>query len=125
MIHTTDPDTTGIDIYLGTGGAPEGVLAAAALRCMGGQMQGRLLLNTGEKMARAIRMGIVNPAKVYRIDEMVRGNVLFSATGVTDGNLLGGVRFRRDSVETHTLVMRSSSKTVREIKARHQDDDQF
>ena len=125
VIHTTDPDTTGIDIYLGTGGAPEGVLAAAALRCMGGQMQGRLLLNTGEKLVRALRMGIVDPGKVYRIDEMVRGDVLFSATGVTDGNLLGGVRFRRGFIETHTLVMRSSSNTVREIKARHQDLDQF
>ena len=121
VIHTTDPDETGIDIYLGTGGAPEGVLAAAALRCIGGQMQGRLLLNTDEKIARAAKMGISDPNKVYRMEEMARGDVLFAATGVTDGNMLSGVKFGRDSIQTHTIVMRSSSKTVREIKARHQD----
>jgi len=121
VIDTTDPDETGIDIYLGSGGAPEGVLAAAALRCIGGQMQGRLLLNGAEKLARAEKMGITDPKKVYRADEMARGDVLFAATGVTNGNLLSGVRFKRDSIETDTIVMRSSSKTVREIRARHQD----
>ncbi|WP_338531773.1 class II fructose-bisphosphatase [Nitratireductor thuwali] len=125
VIHTTDPDETGIDIYLGIGGAPEGVLAAAALRCIGGQMQGRLQLNTEEKVARAAKMGISDPAKVYRMDEMAKGDVLFAATGVTDGNLLSGVKFGRDSIQTHTIVMRSSSGTVREIKARHQDLDKF
>ena len=125
VIHTTDPDETGIDIYLGTGGAPEGVLAAAALRCIGGQMQGRLQLNTEEKVARAAKMGISDPNKIYRIEEMAKGDVLFAATGVTDGNLLAGVKFNRDSVQTHTIVMRSSSKTVREIKARHQDLEKF
>ena len=125
VIHTTDPDETGIDIYLGTGGAPEGVLAAAALRCIGGQMQGRLLLNTEEKIARAAKMGIEDPDKVYRMDEMASGDVVFAATGVTDGNLLAGVRFGRDAIQTHTIVMRSSSRTVREIKARHQDLDKF
>jgi fructose-1,6-bisphosphatase II / sedoheptulose-1,7-bisphosphatase len=125
VIHTSDPEETGIDIYLGTGGAPEGVLAAAALRCIGGQMQGRLLLDTDEKRARAARMGISDPNRVYRADEMARGDVLFSATGVTDGNLLAGVKFGRDSIRTHTIVLRSSSKTVREIKARHQDLDKF
>jgi fructose-1,6-bisphosphatase II / sedoheptulose-1,7-bisphosphatase len=125
IIHATDPGATGIDIYLGTGGAPEGVLAAAALRCIGGQMQGRLQLNTGDKLARALRMGITDPCRVYRADEIARGDVLFSATGVTDGSLLKGVRFTRDSIETHTIVMRSSSRTVREIEARHQDLDQF
>ena len=125
VIHTTDPDETGIDIYLGTGGAPEGVLAAAALRCIGGQMQGRLQLNTEEKIARAAKMGIADPNKVYQMDEMARGDVLFAATGVTDGNLLSGVKFARDFIETHTIVMRSSSKTVREIKAKHQDMDKF
>lgn len=125
IIHATDPDETGIDIYLGIGGAPEGVLAAAALRCIGGQMQGRLQLNTDEKLARAERMGITDPAKVYRMDEMARGDVLFAATGVTDGNLLAGVKFGRMAVETHTIVMRSSSRTVREIKAKHQDLDKF
>lgn len=125
VIHTTDPDETGIDIYLGIGGAPEGVLAAAALRCIGGQMQGRLQLNSEEKIARAAKMGIADPNKVYRMDEMARGDVLFAATGVTDGNMLSGVKFGRVDIQTHTIVMRSSSKTVREIKARHQDMDKF
>ena len=125
VIHTTDPDETGIDIYLGIGGAPEGVLAAAALRCIGGQMQGRLQLNTDEKVARAAKMGISDPTKVYQMDEMARGDVLFAATGVTDGNLLAGVKFARDYIQTHTIVMRSSSLTVREIKAKHQDMDKF
>lgn len=125
VIHTTDPDETGIDIYLGTGGAPEGVLAAAALRCIGGQMQGRLLLDTPEKVARAAKMGVTDPSKIYRIEEMAKGDVLFAATGVTDGNMLAGVKFGRDSITTHTIVLRSSSRTVREIKARHQDLDKF
>ena len=125
VIHTTDPDETGIDIYLGIGGAPEGVLAAAALRCIGGQMQGRLQLNTEEKIARAAKMGISDPNKVYRMDEMAKGDVLFAATGVTDGNLLSGVKFGRDQISTHTIVMRSSSQTVREIIARHQDLEKF
>jgi fructose-1,6-bisphosphatase II / sedoheptulose-1,7-bisphosphatase len=125
VIHTTDPDETGIDIYLGIGGAPEGVLAAAALLCMGGQMQGRLQLNTDEKLTRAARMGISDPKKIYRIEDMARGDVLFAATGVTDGNLLAGVKFSRGSIQTDTIVMRSSSKTVREIKARHQDLEKF
>jgi fructose-1,6-bisphosphatase II / sedoheptulose-1,7-bisphosphatase len=125
VIHTTDPDETGIDIYMGSGGAPEGVLAAAALRCIGGQMQGRLQLNTDDKIARAAKMGISDPVKVYTMEEMARGDVLFAATGVTDGNLLSGVKFGRDSIETETIVMRSSSQTVRSIKARHQDMDKF
>ncbi|MEQ8449554.1 MAG: class II fructose-bisphosphatase [Nitratireductor sp.] len=125
VIHTTDPDETGIDIYIGIGGAPEGVLAAAALRCIGGQMQGRLQLNTDDKIARARKMGIDDPDKIYQMDEMARGDVLFAATGVTDGNLLSGVKFARDFVQTHTIVMRSSSRTVREIKAKHQDLDKF
>jgi fructose-1,6-bisphosphatase II / sedoheptulose-1,7-bisphosphatase len=125
VIHTTDPDETGIDIYMGTGGAPEGVLAAAALRCIGGQMQGRLQLNTEDKVARAAKMGISDPKKIYKMDEMARGDVLFAATGVTDGNMLAGVKFGRDSIQTHTIVMRSSSQTVREIRARHQDMDKF
>ena len=125
IIHTTDPDETGIDLYLGIGGAPEGVLAAAALRCIGGQMQGRLQLNTEEKVARAAKMGISDPNKIYTMEEMASGDVLFAATGVTDGNMLQGVRFTRDAIITHTIVMRSSSKTVREIKARHQDLEKF
>lgn len=125
VIHTTDPDETGIDIYMGIGGAPEGVLAAAALRCIGGQMQGRLQLNTEEKIARAEKMGITDPKKIYSLEEMARGDVLFAATGVTDGNLLSGVKFGPESIQTHTIVMRSSSRTVREIKAKHQDLDKF
>ncbi len=125
VIHTTNPDETGIDIYMGTGGAPEGVLAAAALRCIGGQMQGRLQLNTDDKIARAAKMGVSDPKKIYQMDEMAKGDVLFAATGVTDGNMLAGVKFARDSIHTHTIVMRSSSQTVREIRARHQDMDKF
>ncbi|MBU4530682.1 MAG: class II fructose-bisphosphatase [Hoeflea sp.] len=125
IIHTTDPEQTGIHIYLGIGGAPEGVLAAAALRCIGGQMQGRLQLNTEEKLARAAKMGITDPRKIYTMEEMASGDVLFAATGVTDGNLLQGVRFTPDAIITHTIVMRSSSRTVREIKARHQDLEKF
>jgi fructose-1,6-bisphosphatase II / sedoheptulose-1,7-bisphosphatase len=125
VIDTTNPDETGIDIYLGSGGAPEGVLAAAALRCIGGQIQGRLLLNGADKLARAEKMGITDPARTYHAEDMARGDVVFAATGVTDGNLLSGVRFRRDSIETDTIVMRSSSRTVREIRARHRDLDKF
>ncbi|HWT60991.1 MAG TPA: class II fructose-bisphosphatase [Ochrobactrum sp.] len=125
VMHTTDPDETGIDIYIGIGGAPEGVLAAAALRCIGGQMQGRLQLNSDEKIARAAKMGISDPKKIYTMEEMAKGDVLFAATGVTDGNMLSGVKFARDYIQTHTIVMRSSSQTVREIKARHQDLSKF
>ena len=125
VIHTTDPDETGIDIYLGSGGAPEGVLAAAALRCIGGQMQGRLILDTPEKVARAAKMGVADPTRVYRAEDMARGDVLFAATGVTDGNMLAGVKFGKDSIRTHTIVLRSSTRTVREIKARHQDTEKF
>jgi fructose-1,6-bisphosphatase II / sedoheptulose-1,7-bisphosphatase len=125
IIDTTDPESTGIDIYLGTGGAPEGVLAAAALRCTGGQMQGRLILDTPEKVARAARMGVTDPKAIYRAEDLARGDVLFAATGVTDGNMLAGVKFTKNYIETHTIVMRSSSRTVREIIARHQDLDKF
>ncbi len=125
VIHTTEPDETGIDIYMGTGGAPEGVLAAAALRCIGGQMQGRLIIDTDEKRERSLKMGIADPNKKFDMTEMARGDVLFAATGVTDGNMLAGVKFGRDSIQTHTVVMRSSSGTVRWIKAKHQDLDKF
>ena len=121
VIHTTDPEQTGIDIYIGIGGAPEGVLAAAALRCIGGQMQGRLVLDTPEKVERARKMGVEDPNRNYTMEEMAKGDVIFAATGVTDGNMLDGVHFYKDSITTHTLVMRSSSRTVREIKATHHD----
>jgi fructose-1,6-bisphosphatase II / sedoheptulose-1,7-bisphosphatase len=125
IIHTTAPNETGIDIYLGIGGAPEGVLAAAALRCIGGQMQARLVVNSDEQRERARRMGLTDPRRVYDVTELARGDVLFAATGVTDGGLLSGVRFGPRSIETHTVVMRSSSRTVRWIKADHQDLEKF
>jgi fructose-1,6-bisphosphatase II / sedoheptulose-1,7-bisphosphatase len=119
VIHTADPEATGIDIYVGIGGAPEGVLAAAALACIGGQMQGRLVLDTEEKRARAARMGVKDPRKKYRMEDMVRGDCLFAATGVTTGSLLKGVRFRDGVIETETVVMRSITGTVRWIRAEH------
>jgi len=125
VIHAADPLQTGIDIYMGIGGAPEGVLAAAALRCTGGQMQGRLLLDTPDKLKRAREMGIDNPDRIYDLTEMASGDVLFAATGVTDGNMLSGVRFLRDSIVTHTVVMRSANRTIREIRATHKDLDKF
>ncbi|PZQ81510.1 MAG: class II fructose-bisphosphatase [Ancylobacter novellus] len=125
VIHTTDPDETGVDIYLGTGGAPEGVLAAAALRCIGGEMYTRLILDTEEKRERAKLMGVTDPKKIYTITDMVRGDCLIAATGVTTGNLLKGVKYRGDVVTTHTVVMRSASGTVRWIEAEHRDLSKF
>jgi fructose-1,6-bisphosphatase II / sedoheptulose-1,7-bisphosphatase len=125
VIHTTDPEETGIDLYMGIGGAPEGVLAAAALRCIGGQMQGRLVITRDEQVERAHRMGIDDIKRKYTMEEMATGDVLFAATGVTDGNFLQGVRLGRDSVTTHTVVMRSTTGTVRYIKARHAQVEKF
>ncbi|HEY8596704.1 MAG TPA: class II fructose-bisphosphatase [Devosiaceae bacterium] len=119
VIHTTNPEETGIDIYLGSGGAPEGVLAAAAMRCVGGQMQGRLILDTPEKRERATRFGISDPNRKYAAEDLASGDVLFTATGVTDGSMLPGVKLRAHWVETSTVVMRSWSKTTRWITARH------
>ena len=122
VIWTTDPKETGIDVYLGSGGAPEGVLAAAALRCIGGQMQGRLALELhSEKdrsglLERALKMGISDIKRKYSMHEMASGDVIFSATGVTDGSLLDGVHFRGDFAETETVVLRSKTGTVRRIK---------
>jgi fructose-1,6-bisphosphatase II / sedoheptulose-1,7-bisphosphatase len=122
VIHTATPEETGVDIYIGTGGAPEGVLAAAALRCIGGQMQCRLILDTAEKRERAAKMGVKDPRMVYGIEDMVKGDCLFAATGVTTGSLLTGVKFRKDDViETETVVMRSVTGTVRIIKAEHRE----
>ena len=125
IIHATNPDATGIDIYIGTGGAPEGVLAAAALRCTGGQMQARLILDTDEKRARAKRMGVDDPDRLYDLRDLASGDCIFAATGVTDGSMLGGVKFNRNDIVTETIVMRSSSGTVREIRSRHQNLDKF
>jgi fructose-1,6-bisphosphatase II / sedoheptulose-1,7-bisphosphatase len=125
VIHTADPETTGIDIYLGVGGAPEGVLAAAALACIGGQIQGRLVLDTDEKRGRAAKMGIKDPRKKYDMEDMVRGDCVFAATGVTTGSLLAGVRFRQGLVETETVVMRAATGTVRWIRAEHRQLEKF
>jgi fructose-1,6-bisphosphatase II / sedoheptulose-1,7-bisphosphatase len=125
VIHTAEPDKTGIDIYLGIGGAPEGVLAAAALRCIGGQMQCRLVIDTDEKRERAKKMGIKDPRKKYEIEDMVQGDCLFAATGVTDGRMMRGVRFGQGIIETETIVMRSATGTVRRIIAEHRKLDKF
>ncbi|WP_417768883.1 class II fructose-bisphosphatase [Stappia sp.] len=125
VIHTTDAEETGIDIYMGIGGAPEGVLAAAALRCIGGQMQGRLVITRDEQVERAHRMGIDDIKRKYTMEEMAKGDVLFAATGVTDGNFLQGVRFGRTDITTHTVVMRAATGTVRYIKARHTQLEKF
>jgi fructose-1,6-bisphosphatase II / sedoheptulose-1,7-bisphosphatase len=116
VIWTTDAKETGIDIYFGIGGAPEGVLAAAALRCIGGQMQGRLHPLKREEETRAAAMGISDIKRKFSMEEMASGDVIFSATGVTDGSLLDGVHFRGDFAETETVVLRSQTGTVRRIK---------
>jgi fructose-1,6-bisphosphatase II / sedoheptulose-1,7-bisphosphatase len=117
VIWTTDPRETGIDIYMGSGGAPEGVLAAAALRCIGGQMQGRLMPMKDEERLRAEKMGISDINRKFKLEDMASDDVVFSATGVTDGSLLRGVRIRGDFAETETVVMRSKTGTVRRIKS--------
>ncbi|KKB09334.1 class II fructose-bisphosphatase [Devosia chinhatensis] len=119
VIHAVNTEDTGVDIYLGSGGAPEGVLAAAALRCIGGQMQGKLILDTPDKRLRAREMGIDDPNRIYQVTDLASGDVLFSATGITDGSLVEGVKLRRSTVETSTVVMRSWSQTTRWIRARH------
>jgi len=119
VIHTADPVNTGIDIYLGVGGAPQGVLAAAALRCIGGQMQGRLMYENEEQVARARSMGLNDPNRKFEVDEMARGDVMFAATGVTTGAMLRGVRRFGHGAVTHSVVMRSASGTVRYIEAHH------
>ncbi|HTZ01340.1 MAG TPA: class II fructose-bisphosphatase [Xanthobacteraceae bacterium] len=125
VIHTADADKTGIDIYLGIGGAPEGVLAAAALKCIGGQMQTRLIIDSDEKRERIAKMGIKDARKKYEIEDMVKGDCLFAATGVTDGRMLRGVLFGRGVIETETVVMRSASGTIRWIRAEHRRLDKF
>ncbi len=107
------------DMYIGAGGAPEGVLAAAALRCIGGQFQGRLRFESDEQIARAARMGIADPKKKYRLEELAHGDVIFTATGVTDGPMLQGVRKTALGASTETIIMRSVTGTVRTIKADH------
>jgi fructose-1,6-bisphosphatase II / sedoheptulose-1,7-bisphosphatase len=125
VIFTTNPSQTGVDIYLGIGAAPEGVLAAGALRCIGGQMQGRLILDTEEKRTRAAGMGVKDPNKKYDMTELASGDVVVAATGVTDGALLKGVRFGAQVIETETIVYRSATGTVRRIYGEHRQLDKF
>lgn len=115
-------DGSGVDMLLGIGGAPEGVLAAAALKCMGGDMQGRLVFMSDEERTRARKMGIVDFDKVYQCDEMANGDVVFAATGVTNGDLLRGIRYYSGGAETHSIVMRSKTRTIRFIETRHSFD---
>jgi fructose-1,6-bisphosphatase II / sedoheptulose-1,7-bisphosphatase len=118
VIATSSPET-GIDIYMGSGGAPEGVLAAAALRCIGGQMQGRLLFRNEDERGRARRLGIAELDRKYGLLDLASGDVMFAATGVTNGTMLRGVRRFQGGATTHSVVMRSRTGTVRYIDARH------
>lgn len=118
VIATSQP-TSGVDIYMGSGGAPEGVLAAAALRCIGGQFQGRLLFRNDDERERAHRCGIEDLNRKYGLTELARGNVMFAATGVTDGTMLRGVRRYGSGATTSSMVMRSKTGTVRVVEAQH------
>ncbi|HWJ69018.1 MAG TPA: class II fructose-bisphosphatase [Sphingobium sp.] len=119
VIATTNPDT-GIDMYMGSGGAPEGVLACAALRCVGGQFKGRLLFRNDDERARARKWGIADLDRIYDLDDLAKGDCIFAATGVTDGSLLAGVKTRRDGrMTTESVVMRASSGTVRWVRGEH------
>lgn len=120
VIATTDPDNTGIDLYVGSGGAPEGVLAAAALQCTGGAMLGRLVFRNDDEIARAERWGIKDLNRIYATSDLASGeNVMFAATGVTDGAMLRGVRRSAGGAKTTSIVMRSKSGTIRKIEASH------
>ncbi len=121
VIATTNPDTQ-IDIYIGQGGAPEGVLAAAALRCVGGQFKGRLVFRNDDERARAAKWGIKDLDKQYDLKELAKGDCIFAATGVTDGSLLAGVKRSKGKMTTESVVMRSSSGTVRWVKGEHRLD---
>lgn len=112
-------EETGIDVLMGTGGAPEGVIAAAALRCLGGDMQGRLKFRNDEERKRARGMGIEDENRVYGLKDLAKGNVMFIATGITHGSFLSGVRYTSRGAHTHSVVMRSETGTVREIRANH------
>ena len=118
-VIATSQAGTGVDMYVGSGGAPEGVLAAAALRCIGGQFQGRLLFRNDDERARAARWGVKDLNKKYSLTELASGNVMFAATGVTDGAMLRGVRRYPGGAVTHSVIMRSKSGTVRYVEAHH------
>lgn len=118
VIATAQPQS-GVDIYMGSGGAPEGVLAAAALRCIGGQMQGRLLFRNDDEIGRARGLGIEDLNRKYDMLDLATGDVMFAATGVTGGTMLRGVRRFPGGASTHSIIMRSSTGTVRTIEATH------
>ncbi|NGQ89753.1 class II fructose-bisphosphatase [Rhodobacter sp. HX-7-19] len=118
VMHCAEPDVTGIDMYMGSGGAPEGVLAAAALKCMGGQFFGKLLFRNDDERARARKAGISNFDRVYTRDDLVRGDVIFAATGVTSGSLLSGIKREPTAVTTETILMRSKTGSVRRMTYR-------
>jgi fructose-1,6-bisphosphatase II / sedoheptulose-1,7-bisphosphatase len=118
VIHCAEAARTGIDMYMGSGGAPEGVLASAALRCMGGQMWGRLLFRNDDEVSRARRAGIDNLDRIYSRDEMVTADVIFAATGVTDGSILAGVQREPGWYTTDTVLMRSRTGSVRRMTYR-------
>jgi len=119
IMHCAEPDETGIDMYMGQGGAPEGVLAAAALKCMGGQMWGRLTFRNDDERARATRAGISDMDRVYARDDLARSHVIFAATGVTDGSLLPAIKHRPEYIEAETILMRSKTGSVRRMRYRN------
>ena len=119
VIHCAEAALTGIDMYMGSGGAPEGVLAASALKCMGGQIWGRLLFRNDDEKGRAAKAGITDLNRVYSRDEMVTADVIFAATGVTNGSLVSGVKRRQTYVETETILMRSKTGSLRRVIYRH------
>lgn len=121
VIHCAEAEKTGIDMYMGSGGAPEGVLAAAALKCMGGQIQGRLMFRNDDERARAAKAGITDLDRIYTRDDMVTADVIFAATGVTDGSILAGLRYRGGYIETETILMRSRTGSVRRLSYRTKD----
>lgn len=121
VIHCAEAEKTGIDMYMGSGGAPEGVLAAAALKCMGGQIQGRLLFRNDDERGRAAKAGITDLDRIYTRDEMVTADVIFAATGVTDGSILAGLKRRGGYIETETILMRSRTGSVRRLSYRTKD----
>jgi len=119
IMHCAEPERTGIDMYMGLGGAPEGVLAAAALKCMGGQIYGRLIFRNEDEKARARRAGITNFDRVYTRDDMVTRDVIFAATGVTDGSLLPGIKREPGFRTCETILMRSKTGSVRRMRYRN------
>jgi fructose-1,6-bisphosphatase II / sedoheptulose-1,7-bisphosphatase len=121
VIAVTNPETT-VDVYMGSGGAPEGVLAAAALRCVGGQFQGRLLFRNDDEKRRAAKWGVEDLDRIYHLEDLAKGDCIFAATGVTDGSLLKGVKRRPDRISTESVVMRASTGTIRWVRGEHRNE---